>query len=310
MNARAWVGRIVANETLNYTLTNRLPRRQLNRFMAWFSRIRNPVVRRLSIATWRYFADVDLSDAMASSFASLHDCFTRQLRPGARPFIADAATLASPCDAIVGATGTIVGDDAVQAKGRRYPLSELLEDPALARHYVGGTYATLRITAGMYHRFHAPYDCRVTSVTHIAGDTFNVNPPALRRVDRLYCRNERAVIRCRLVGGSPGGPDVDGQLVTLVPVAAILVGGIRLHCADLLLHGRYRGPRQVACDARLRKGDEMGWFEHGSTIIVLVPAGWSLADGLAEGAPVRTGEALMWCGRRGDSRAAGCTAPP
>ena len=139
----------------------------------------------------------------------------------------------------------------------------------------------------MYHRFHAPADCRVEQVNYISGDAWNVNPIALKRVEKLYCKNERAVIQCRLASGA---------LLTLVPVAAILVASIRLKFLDVLLHLRYTGPNVIPCAAILQRGEEMGWFEHGSTIIVLAPAGFRLADEVFEGARVKMGQALLLTG--------------
>jgi phosphatidylserine decarboxylase len=78
-----------------------------------------------------------------------------------------------------------------------------------------------------------------------------------------------------------------------VPVAAILVASIRLHCADVLLHLKYRGPNEIPCDARYAKGQEMGWFQHGSTIIAIVPKGVKLQEGMAEGRRIRMGEPLL-----------------
>ena len=175
----------------------------------------------------------------------------------------------------------------LQAKGSPYSLTELTSDAELAQQYEGGHYATLRLTSSMYHRFHAPADCRVERVNYISGDTWNVNPIALKRVARLFCKNERAVIRCRI--GS-------GALLTLVPVAAILVASIRLRFLDVRLHLRYRGPNVIPCDAPLQRGEEMGWFEHGSTIIVLAPPGIGLAEGIIEGARVRMGQPLLQIG--------------
>ncbi len=116
---------------------------------------------------------------------------------------------------------------------------------------------------------------RIERVTHHSGDTWNVNPIALKRIERLYCRNERATIRLRL--------DAGGHVLTLVPVAAILVASLRLHCIDLRLHLRYRGPQRIDCDARVAKGQELGWFEHGSTIIVFAPRGFTLCPGIETG---------------------------
>jgi len=100
----------------------------------------------------------------------------------------------------------------------------------------------------------------------------------------LFCKNERAVIRCRLA---------DGAIITLVPVAAILVASMRLRFLDVLLHLRYRGPNLIRCDAALRRGEEMGWFEHGSTIIVFAPQGAALSAGVEEGGAIQMGRPLM-----------------
>ncbi|MGO9991559.1 MAG: archaetidylserine decarboxylase [Steroidobacteraceae bacterium] len=284
MTARSLIDRIVQQEDVNFLLTNRIPRRWLTLFMGWLSRIENRWVCAACIALWRQFSDLDLSDAKLNRFSSLRDCFTRELKDGARPIDAHPSVLASPCDALVGACGNVVEGRAVQAKGFPYSLIDLLGDPELVRYYRDGQYATLRLTSSMYHRFHAPYDCRVEQVTYISGDTWNVNPIALRRVENLFCKNERAVIRCRL----PAGP-----LLTLVPVAAILVASIRLRFLDVQLHLRYRGPNVIPCDVPIAKGEEMGWFEHGSTIIVFAPQGVALSPTIREGERIHMGQALM-----------------
>jgi phosphatidylserine decarboxylase len=285
MNAGSLIKRLAQQEDVNFLLTNRIPRRLLTRCMGWLSRIENPWLCKAGMGLWQRFADLDLSEAKHSDFASLHACFTRELKAGARPIDADPRYLTSPCDAIVGACGMIQDDVVLQAKGFPYPLIDLLADPDLVHYYRDGHYATLRLTSGMYHRFHAPYDCLVEQVNYISGDTWNVNPIALKRIERLFCKNERAVIRCRLVPS--------GQLVTLVPVAAVLVASIRLHFLDVLLHLRYRGPNVIACEAAMTKGQEMGWFEHGSTIIVFAPFGTSLRSTAATGQRINMGEPLM-----------------
>ena len=193
--------------------------------------------------------------------------------------------LVSPCDGIIGASGKVVAGQCLQAKGFPYTLMDLLADDDLVRQYRHGSYATLRLTAGMYHRFHAPADCQVERVCYISGDTWNVNPIAVRRIEKLFCRNERAVIRLKL--------EPSGHIITLVPVAAILVASIHLNFLDVLLHLRYRGPHHMPCSARLERGQEMGWFQHGSTLIAFAPPGVRLAAGLADGATVRMGQPLF-----------------
>ncbi len=159
-------------------MTNRIPRRWLTLFMGWLSHIEHPWVCAVSIRLWRVFSDLDLREAKKTRFTSLHDCFTRELKDGARPIDQDATVLTSPCDTLVGACGRVQDGMVLQAKGFPYPLLDLLGDEDLVRYYRGGQYATLRLTSSMYHRFHAPYDCRVEQVTYISGDTWNVNPIA------------------------------------------------------------------------------------------------------------------------------------
>jgi phosphatidylserine decarboxylase len=279
------IGKVLQQEDINFLLTNRIPRRWLTHFMGWFSRLEHPWIRDCSIALWRLFADVDLREAKKTHFDSLHDGFTRELKAGARAVCKDTAVVVSPCDALVGAIGQVSDGTVLQAKGCPYRLEDLLGDTELVRYYAAGSYATLRLTAGMYHRFHAPYDCRVEQVTYVSGDTWNVNAIALKRVAQLFCKNERAIIRCQLMP--------TGQLITLVPVAAILVASIRLHFLDVLLHLQYRGPNVIACDATLRKGQEMGWFEHGSTIIVFAPRGFSFCSDIRDGVRIRMGQPLL-----------------
>ena len=272
-------------EDISFLLSNRIPHRLANRFFGWFSQIEAPPLARACIAIWRLFADLDLSDARTQRFTSLHACFTRELKPGARPVDHDPHTITSPCDAIVGACGWIDGNQLIQAKGFPYTLSDLLIDPQIVDLYRGGKYATLRLTPTMYHRFHAPYDCTVDRVTYISGATWNVNPVSLNRIAKLFCKNERAII-CTTLRPS-------GVVVTLVPVAAILVASIRLHFLDVLLNMQYRGEAEIRCRAFLEKGQEMGWFQHGSTIIVFAPKGVSLCGSVHQGAVIRMGQPLM-----------------
>ncbi len=319
MTVRAQLLRILGQEDVNFLLTNRIPRRLLTRFIGWFGRIEQPLIRDLSVACWRLFADLDLTEAKTGEFRSLHDCFIRELKAGARPIDATADILVSPCDAIVGACGAIEGTGLYQAKGFPYTLDDLLCDPGLVEAHRNGRYVTLRLTSSMYHRFHAPHDGRIERVIYVCGDTWNVNPIALKRIERLFCKNERAVLPMTLAA--------DGQTVTLVAIAAILVAGIRLHCLggrlehvpqkwNPVLRKRTCSKKQLernddskkchpalargecartvtACNAVVRKGDELGWFEHGSTIIVFAPAGFELCNNIRDGETIRMGQPLM-----------------
>jgi phosphatidylserine decarboxylase len=284
MTVKALIASFTQQEDLNFLLTNRIPRAGLTRFMGWFSKIENPLVRDGSIALWKLFSDLDLSEARKTHFTSLHDCFTRELKSGLRPFDPDPAIVASPSDGIVGAHGKIADTELFQVKGAPYSLLDLLGDPALVEQHRNGSFVTLRLTSSMYHRFHAPHDAHIERVTLIHGDTWNVNPIALKRIERLFCKNERAVIRTHLA---------TGEALTLVPVAAILVASIRLHFLDMVLNAQTRGPVNFACDVNVQKGEELGWFEHGSTIIILAPGDFAFCEGIAEGTRIRAGQALL-----------------
>lgn len=276
------VARLRLGEWLNFLLTNRLPRRLATRFIGWLSRVEQPLVARTTIGLWRLFSDVDLSDAEVRRFTSMHDCFTRRLRQGARVVDPDPNVLASPCDAIVGAGGVITGDTLLQVKGSPYRLTELLGDKEAATKLAGGRYQTLRLTAGMYHHFHAPDDLTVTRVRYLPGDCWNVNGPSLKRVPRLFCRNERVAIYCELW---------DSTEIVLVAVAAILVAGIRLRFVDAGL--RLLTADQLDLYVPAAKGEELGWFEHGSTIVMLIPPGFSPRSEWVEGDRLQMGEALF-----------------
>src|SRR5262249_57310501 len=117
MTMRATLTKVFLQEDINFLLTNRIPRRLLTRFMGWFSKIEQPQVRDASIALWQLFSDLDLSEARRKQFKSVHDCFTRELKDGARPIDCDSQVVVSPCDAIIGAHGRIAGTELLQIKG-------------------------------------------------------------------------------------------------------------------------------------------------------------------------------------------------
>lgn len=276
-------------EQLNFLLTNRIPRHALTRLVGRISRIENPGLARSLIALWRLFAeDLRLDEAEKQSFTSLQDCFTRRLKPGARPIDERASIVVSPCDAVIGECGRVNGTQVFQAKGFPYEIGELIPDTRLQELYRDGTYVTLRLKSSMYHRFHAPLNCRTEEIIYISGDTWNVNPITLKRIEKLYCRNERAVIQIH-------EPATGGSLC-LVPVAAVLVASMRFAGLDEELCLDYRGPNRIRWAHRFGKGDEMGYFQHGSTIIVFATANYALCEGIRSGDTIRMGQALLSAG--------------
>jgi phosphatidylserine decarboxylase len=277
--------RLINHPGLNYAVTNHIPRRLASRLAARFARIEQPLVRDLSIAVWQRCAgDLALHEARETQFRSLHECFIRELKPGMRPLDPDPHVLVSPADGIVVAHGPIAETTLVQAKGHRYTLEDLLIDPALVARLRHGSYVTLRLTASMYHRFHAPADGTIAAVRFVPGDTWNVNPPTLARVPRVYCRNTRAIVPIELD---------EGAAIVLVPVGAILVGSIQLAFLPLALDQGYRGPHAIACGRRIARGEELGYFRHGSTIVALAPPGLTIDAAVALDRRMRMGDALF-----------------
>ena len=273
-------------ERLNFLLTNRIPRRALTHLVGWWSRIESPLLTRASIAVWKLFAeDLDLSEAQEQEFTSLRACFTRRLVTGARTIDPRPEIVASPCDAIVGECGPIGGTTVFQAKGFPYELSDLIPEARLRRDFRDGIYVTLRLKSSMYHRFHAPVDCAISEINYISGDTWNVNPVALKRVEKLFCRNERAIVPLSRIA-------TNGS-ICLVPVAAILVASMKFTGMEEPLDLNYKGANRIACDLAFKKGDEIGYFQQGSTIILFATSNYALCDAISAGTTIRMGQALL-----------------
>jgi phosphatidylserine decarboxylase len=273
-------------EKLNFLLTNRIPRQLATQFIGWFSKIESPLLTKISIAIWSLFSeDLRLQDAKKTKFKTLQECFTRELKDGLRPIDGDIDTVVSPCDAIVGEFGKIQGHTILQAKGFPYDLNELIPDRRLCERYKNGTFITLRLKSSMYHRFHAPVDCNVQQVNYISGDTWNVNPVALKRIEKLFCKNERATIQLNT--------NKDCGSITLVPVAAVLVACMKFNFLPEPLDLKYKGPNNIQCNSSFKKGDEMGYFQHGSTIILFASEGYDLVDEIDIGYRVNMGQALL-----------------
>lgn len=282
----SWLARVFLQEDLNFLVTNRLPRGLATRFVGWLSHIESPVLTRALMAVWGLFSDdLRLHESPAEEYRSLHECFVRPLLPGVRAVDPTPDMLVSPCDGIVGASGVVTAGMALQAKGGAYPLRDLLGSDERAAGAEGWSYLTIRLKSNMYHRFHAPESAVLREVLYFSGDTWNVNPVALARVEALFCKNERALLAFERPDGRPA--------YWMVPVAAILVASIRIHALGETFHLRYRGPNRFACDERVSRGDELGYFHAGSTILLFIPPPLRLRQDLCVGHVVRMGEALF-----------------
>ena len=220
-----------------------------------------------------------------ASYATFNDFFTRELKPGARPLA--AADLICPVDGAISQFGPIDGQQIFQAKGHQYSSTALVGgDAALARQFDHGHFATLYLSPRDYHRIHMPCDGRLTRMIYVPGDLFSVNPTTARGVPGLFARNERVV--CVFEGA--GGPFV------LVLVGATIVGSMAT-----VWHGGVNAPRPgKLCEWRyedksvvLKKGDEMGRFLLGSTVVMLFPKGpLQFNKAWQPGGAIRLGEVM------------------
>ena len=200
-----------------------------------------------------------------TSYASFNDFFTRALTPGARPLA--AADLICPVDGAISQFGPIAKDQIFQAKGHTYSITALLGgDAAQATRFEDGHFATLYLSPRDYHRIHMPCAGELTRMVYVPGDLFSVNPTTARGVPGLFARNERVVCFFE----SAHGPFV------LVLVGATIVGSMAT-----VWHGQVNPPRTGTLQhwdypkgkVRLEKGEEMGRFLLGSTVVMLFPQG-------------------------------------
>ena len=265
-----------------------LPKKALTAFGGWVATRR---WGRLTIRLIAWFVKkyrVNMAEAAEPDLAAypcFNDFFTRALAPGARP-LADG-TWVCPVDGAISQFGAIAQDQIFQAKGHAYSTTALVGgDAALAAQFENGSFATIYLSPRDYHRIHMPCDGRLTRMVYVPGDLFSVNPTTARGVPGLFARNERVV--CVF--------DTDHGPLVLTLVGATIVGSMAT-----VWHGVVNPPRlpQVtewhydSGAVTLRKGDEMGRFLLGSTVVLLWPQAtldWNPM--WQSGAPVRLGESM------------------
>jgi len=272
-----------------------LPKNWMSRMMGRFASIHWPgPIQRAEIRLFARLAGVDLSEARddISDFDSLQRFFTRALVAGARPLSGGDATLVSPCDGAWGEAGRIERGTMLQVKGRAYRVAELLGDAEAAARYEGGHCATFYLSPRDYHRFHTPTAGRITRLDYHPGALWPVNSIGLQGIDALFARNERI---CAYLDaeGLPG--EGAAREVVLIAVGATMVGSVKLTFDDLTTNvpGIERTIRELGNRApTFNRGQEWGYFEFGSTIVMLLPPGQAKLDVQPPGTPLRLGEAI------------------
>lgn len=220
--------------------------------------LRKPAYRAFARAVG---ADLGEAELELGEYDSLGDFFARKLKAGVRPIDSDAASVIAPCDGVIASMGRAIHGELIQAKGLPYRLEDLVVDRQWAQQLVGGPYATIYLSPRDYHRVHSPLDGRLIAYDYIPGALWPVSPRVASRRRELLSRNERVVIWL-------DAPSVG--IVAVVMVAAVGVGNIRLAHADPL-PGRLREPRRVERNAQIARGDELGTFCLGSTVVMVFP---------------------------------------
>ena len=270
-----------------------LPQHLLSAMVHWLARVRVSWVKNALIDNFLVNYRPDMTEAEEPDprkYASFNAFFTRALRADARSVDADPGILASPVDGTVSQLGAIDGPWLVQAKGIAYTLDSLLDEaaPAWGQVFRGGTFATLYLAPHNYHRVHMPLAATLQAAWYVPGDLFSVNGATASQVPGLFARNERVV--CVFAAGT-------------LTFALVLVGALFVGSMSTVWHGEVtpRSPRNrtalpldfVRTGPALDKGAEMGRFNMGSTVILLLPPGRSAwLEGLGPGSPIRMGQAL------------------
>lgn len=270
-----------------------LPQHLATAFIHWLARVQNSVVRSALIKGFlKLYPQVDLGEAertQVAQYASFNDFFTRALRADARPIDATEAALVSPVDGRVSQAGAIEEGHLLQAKGHGYSAEALLGSAARAEPFRGGRFATIYLAPFNYHRIHMPIAGTLREAVHVPGALFSVNQVTAENVPGLFARNERVVC----VFDTPYGP------LAMVLVGALFVGSVSVvwqggEVTPAKPRPQYPTPLTLPSPApALAKGEEMGRFNMGSTVILLLPPGmaeWEAS--LVAGQALRLGERI------------------
>jgi phosphatidylserine decarboxylase len=245
-----------------------LPKHWLTAIVYWLARIRVPAVKNMLIRGFLKLFDVELEEVkgrVPQDFSTFNDFFIRELKDGARPVDAKQASIVSPADGTLSQAGTLRGNRILQAKGIDYSLEDLLAaDVDKAGEFYGGAFATIYLAPYNYHRVHAPVDGELVAAHYVPGDLFSVNSKTAAHVPGLFSRNERLNLHFQTAVG---------------PMVVVLVGALNVGSISTPWSGEVR-PRKSgvveridvsAAPRQVRKGDLLGWFNMGSTVILVLP---------------------------------------
>jgi phosphatidylserine decarboxylase len=264
-----------------------LPQHALSRLVLRATRVRSTGFKNRLIRGFLKLYTVHMAEAVEPDpyrYGSFNEFFTRALRPETRPIAAQPNAIVCPVDGVISEAGSIDGDRLLQAKGRRYTLSDLLAGQPWAKHFEGGSFATIYLAPFNYHRIHSPLQGNLLDTVFVPGRLFSVNGATAQHVPRLFARNERVLTRFDTAFGE----------FALVLVGALNVGSIATVWAGDIAPAARRVVTVLPQRAlTLARGAELGRFNMGSTVILLFQA--NRAHWLPEvraGMTVRLGQSL------------------
>lgn len=267
-----------------------LPRFWLTAVIFRIARIRTPAVKNFLITRFISLYDVETDEVelnIPAGFETFNDFFIRELEHNARPIDAKPESIVSPADGTVSRSGRMLAGSIMQAKGIDYTLEDLLAtDLEQAAALADGSFATIYLAPYNYHRVHAPFNGKVIAARYVPGDLFSVNAATAEFVPGLFRRNERLVLHIE----TPQGP-----------ASMILVGALNVGSISTPWSGQIRPRKNGVVETidlsngpeTISKGDLLGWFNMGSTVIILMPKDaceWH--DDLQPGKTVRMGESI------------------
>lgn len=271
-----------------------LPQHLLSRGAKRLSHIKQPRIKNILIKGFLNLYDVNLNEASKESiddYEHFNAFFTRKLKENARPLADNGEAIVCPADGLLSQYHQIDDCNLIQAKGRTFKISDLLARPASeVNHFSNGFSATIYLAPNDYHRVHAPFDGKVVSATYVPGRLFSVNQRTAQHVDNLFARNERVIVEMQTNGF--------GRIM-IVLVGALLVASIGLEFFDLdqaiyAQNIRRMTPLELGHSAtELKRGDPLGWFNMGSTVVLVFENGCFDTDSaMTSGKKVKMGEQL------------------
>jgi len=274
----------IENNSLGFYLTNFIPRNFLTYIIGKISHSDNPFIVKGLLLLFKLFSgDLNIKESKETNFKTFHEYFVRELREDVRPISKVNNSIVSPVDSIVGSFGYVTEGRLYQIKNETYSLFDLLaKNEEMNDKFKDGTYFTLRIKPNFYHRFHMILDGNIKKVNFIPGELWNINNATLQSIRSLFTKNERAILY-----GENANMDF-----AIIPVGTVLVGSVRFNFLNHSFNHTQKIPFSLDTDFFAKKGEELGMFHYGSTVLVLLSKKINISNSIQTSNFLKVGELL------------------